>query len=117
VSTIETVLKAYNSTPIIPCTYNFSGVQTQAEFLSLGNFITSVGFGAAISVAVELSVSDPGIVTVIGQTVTVEARHDAFFRLRSGLPPNPSPYDTMVPAVWALNWFSLYIKGPLKHPL
>lgn len=105
---METVLSVYNSTPPKPCQYRYP-VSNTAEFLGLGNLINGIGFGAAIGLGIALSVSDPSLVAVVGSTVTVEARHDAFIRLQAGLQPSPSPYDTEVPGVWAYNWFNQFI--------
>ena len=104
---MELVLSAFNGSTIEPCTYNFP-VESKADFLGLGNLITSIGFGAAIYLGIDLALSDPSLVAVVGQTVTVEARHDAFFRFTAGRTPSPSPYDTAIPGVWAFNWFNQY---------
>lgn len=106
-STVELVLSVFNHSTVVPCTYKFP-VHDKADFLGLGNLITSIGFGAAIHLGIDLALSDPALVAVVGQTVTVEARHDAFFRLSAGLTPSPSPYDTAIPGAWAFNWFNQY---------
>ena len=35
--------------------------------------------------------------------VTVESRHDAFFRMTAGEEPNPTPFDTRISGAWAYN--------------
>lgn len=113
---MELVLSVFNGSTIKPCTYDFP-VKSKADFLGLGNLITSIGFGAAIHLGIDLALSDPALVAVVGQTVTVEARHDAFFRLTAGLTPSPSPYDTAIPGVWAFNWFNQYADSKIPRSL
>ena len=113
---MELVLSAFNGSTIEPCTYEFP-VESKADFLGLGNLITSIGFGAAIYLGIDLALSDPSLVAVVGQTVTVEARHDAFFRLTAGRTPSPSPYDTAIPGVWAFNWFNQYADSKIPRSL
>jgi hypothetical protein len=103
VATFEDLLTHFNTSIIPPCQYTFPVTNTQ-EFLSLAQIITSVGIGAVIDIAANVALQDPVLLQNIASTVTVEARHDAFFRGAAlGLSPNPSPQDTRISAAWALN--------------
>ena len=88
---------------IPPCQYQFPVTDT-ASFLKLAQVITSVGIGAVINLAAATSITDPALIQNLASTVTNEARQDAFFRQAAlGLAPNPTPQDTQISAVWALN--------------
>ena len=74
-----------------------------AEFIKLAQVITTVGIGAVIDLAASAATTDPVLLQNIASTVTVEARHDAFFRQALSLTPNPAPQDTRISPEWALN--------------
>ena len=67
------------------------------------DIITSVGIGAIIGLADRISSSDPLLIKSTSSIITVESRHDAFFRQIGGEVPNPSPFDTGISGVWAYN--------------
>jgi hypothetical protein len=51
----------------------------------------------------EIAALNPGLQQNIASIITVEARHDAFFRISGGVIPNPAPFDTGLTAAWAYN--------------
>ena len=65
--------------------------------------LSSVGVGAALALADEVSALDPELVSGLASIAATEARHSAFFEVASGQVPNPSPFDTPVAGVWAYN--------------
>ena len=87
---------------IPPCQYSFPVASTD-EFLALGDTITSVGVSAIIGLADRVSGTDPLIIRSVSSIVTVESRHDAFFRHVGGKVPNPAPFDTGISSIWAYN--------------
>ncbi|KAI9751005.1 MAG: hypothetical protein M4579_006215 [Chaenotheca gracillima] len=99
VATIQAILAPSNST-ISPCNYTFP-VESAADFVALASTITSVGIGAVNFLTASLATTDPDLVTGTSSIITVESRHDAFFRERMGLVPNPAPFDTQLPGEWA----------------
>ncbi|MCJ1383736.1 hypothetical protein MMC17_006850 [Xylographa soralifera] len=103
VATFEDILTHFNTPVIPPCQYQFPATNT-ASFLKLAQIITSVGIGAVINLAAATSITDPALIQNLASTVTNEARQDAFFRQAAlGLVPNPTPQDTQISAIWALN--------------
>ncbi|MCJ1285719.1 hypothetical protein MMC26_005060 [Xylographa opegraphella] len=103
VATFEAILTHFDTPVIPPCQYQFPVTDT-ASFLKLAQIITSVGIGAVINLAATTSVTDPALIQNLASTVTNEARQDAFFRQAAlGLVPNPTPQDTQISAIWALN--------------
>ncbi|KAI9811142.1 MAG: hypothetical protein M1827_005593 [Pycnora praestabilis] len=119
VATFEALLSNYNATTIPPCKYQFPSTSTD-QFLALGNIITSVGIGAVISLSQSLANTDPALITSTTSTITVEARHDAFFRMTGNEVPNPAPFDTAISADWAYNLALPFIvpgSCPISPPL
>ncbi|MCJ1397864.1 hypothetical protein MMC11_001060 [Xylographa trunciseda] len=103
VATFEDILTHFKAAVIPPCQYRFPVTDT-ASFLKLAQVITSVGIGAVINLAATTSIIDPALIQNLASTVTNEARQDAFFRQAAlGLVPNPTPQDTQISAIWALN--------------
>ncbi|KAF2176533.1 hypothetical protein K469DRAFT_606843 [Zopfia rhizophila CBS 207.26] len=101
-SSIENVLKFHNETLIPPCNYSFPVNKTE-EFFELAHTITSVGIGATIGLNERLAITDPLLAKSISSILTVESRHDAFFRHVRGAAPNPAPFDTGISDIWAYN--------------
>lgn len=102
VASIQTLL-AHNGAQVInPCQYAFP-VNTAVDFFALANIITSVGIGALFDLQDGVSKTDPGLEVIVSAIVTLEARHDAFFRMTAGEAPNPSPFDTRISGAWAYN--------------
>ncbi|EHY57098.1 hypothetical protein ABEF92_003982 [Exophiala dermatitidis] len=102
VATIANLLNGYGAPVIAPCQYSFP-VASIDEFIALGDIITSVGISALIGLVDRVSYTDPGIVNTVSSIVTVESRHDAFFRHVGGRVPNPAPFDTGISSIWAYN--------------
>jgi hypothetical protein len=92
-SSLFNLLNSYNTTPIPPCNYSFP-VESTKRFFELADVITSVGIGATIGLTERLAVTDPVLVRTVSSILTVESRHDAFFRSIRGEVPNPAPFDT-----------------------
>lgn len=108
VATIIDLLEHYNAEPIPPCNYSFPVNSTQG-FFELADKITSVGIGSTISLAKRLAVTDPFLIQSVSSILTVESRHDAFFRHIEGKSPNPAPFDTGISDIWAYNLALLFI--------
>jgi hypothetical protein len=56
----------------------------------------------------------------VSSILTVESRHDAFFRSAMGQSPNPTPFDTGISGLWAYNLALSYIvpgSCPVELPL
>ncbi|KAI9805237.1 MAG: hypothetical protein M1833_005690 [Piccolia ochrophora] len=102
VAIFETGLRAFNHPTIPPCKYAFP-VTNAKEFLALSNIIGSVGISAVNALSQIAAESDPLLITLLSGVITVESRHDAFFRLTDGEVPNPSPVDTPLTPQWAYN--------------
>lgn len=84
------------------------------------DIITSIGIGAIIGLADRISSSDPLLIKSTSSIVTVESRHDAFFRQMDGEVPNPSPFDTGITRVWAYNLALPFVvpgSCPIEIPL
>ncbi|RYP24475.1 hypothetical protein DL765_000495 [Monosporascus sp. GIB2] len=77
--------------PVQPCTYNF-GFTDAAGMVATAAVLESVGVSAYLGAAP--LVSDPGILGAAGSILTVEARHQSFIRVASGITASPSPFDT-----------------------
>jgi hypothetical protein len=101
-ATIIDLLSAYGAAVVPPCQYSFPVASTD-EFLAFGDTITSAGISAIIGLADRVSRSDPLIIKSVSSVVTVESRHDAFFRYVNGKVPNPTPFDTGISSIWAYN--------------
>ena len=109
VQTAENILNHYQKKTFTPCKYTFP-VNNAAEFFSLSNVIGSAGLGAVINVASNLALTDPELVPGPASILAIEARHDAFFRAHSvSNIPNPSPFDTRISAIYALNLANAFI--------
>ncbi|RYP43268.1 hypothetical protein DL770_011748 [Monosporascus sp. CRB-9-2] len=77
--------------PVQPCTYNF-GFTDAAGMVATAAVLESVGVSAYLGAAP--LVADPGILGTAGSILTVEARHQSFIRVASGIAASPSPFDT-----------------------
>ncbi len=102
VATITDLLNGYGAPVIAPCQYSFP-VTSIDDFIALGEIITSVGISALIGLVNRASYTDPWIVNTLSSIVTVESRHDAFFRHVGGGVPSPTPFDTAISSTWAYN--------------
>lgn len=89
-------------------------------FFELAHVIESVGIGAIIGITERIATADPLFERTVSSVLTVEARHDAFFRQVAGAVPNPSPFDTGIGALWAYNLALPFIipgSCPVELPL
>ncbi|KAI9773158.1 MAG: hypothetical protein M1840_008279 [Geoglossum simile] len=102
ITTIVNLLNTIGAAAIPPCKYGFPVTSTK-EFLALGNTITSVGIGATIGLSESIAATDPALIKSLSSIITVESRHDAFFRISDGKAPNPTPFDTGISGIWAYN--------------
>ncbi|KUJ11342.1 uncharacterized protein LY89DRAFT_739539 [Mollisia scopiformis] len=94
-------LESKQSPPVTACNYTFP-VTNFDEFLSVANLITCANFGSIIGIQEQLpgsTASGPAGTSILA----TETRHDSFLRILHGIAPNPSPFDTAVPAAWAYN--------------
>ena len=86
----------------------------------VADLIGSVGISATIGLSQRLATSDPSVARLISSILSVESRHDAFFRDMREREPNPSPFDTSISAIWAYNIaLSFIVPGscPVQIPL
>ncbi|KAH9901918.1 ferritin-like domain-containing protein [Xylariomycetidae sp. FL2044] len=77
--------------PVQPCTYNF-GFTDAAGMVATAAVLESVGVSAYLGAAP--LVSDGSILSTAGSILTIEARHQSFIRVASGVAASPSPFDT-----------------------
>ena len=90
------------------------------EFFNLADLIGSVGIAASIGLSERLAASDPLLARLVSSILTVESRHDAFFRHVQGEVPNPAPFDTGINDIWAYNLaLSFIVPGscPIEVPV
>jgi hypothetical protein len=90
------------------------------EFFQVADLIGSVGISATIGLSQRLALSDPSVARLISSILSVESRHDAFFRDVQGREPNPGPFDTGISAIWAYNIaLSFIVPGscPVQLPI
>jgi hypothetical protein len=119
IATITDLLNAYGTVVIPPCQYVFLVTSTD-EFLELGDLITSARISAIIGLAGRISETDPLLIRSVSSIVTVNSRHDAFFRQGIGSVPNPTPFDTGINGIWAYNLaFGFVVPGscPVEIPI
>ncbi|KKY22686.1 putative sexual development protein [Phaeomoniella chlamydospora] len=119
VESLINLLDDYGIPTIPPCNYSFS-VNSTKTFLDLAHMIGSVGIGATIGLTERLAATDPLLVKTLSSILTVESRHDAFFRSVNGEVPNPTPFDTGISGLWAYNLaLSFVVSGscPVELPL
>jgi len=95
-------------------------VSTTDAFFELADLIGSVGISATIGLSQRLALSDPSVASLVSSILTVESRHDAFFRDVQNREPNPAPFDTGISALWAYNIaLSFIVPGscPVEIPI
>ncbi|CZR66764.1 uncharacterized protein PAC_16665 [Phialocephala subalpina] len=101
-ATVEATLTSNNVATIDDCT-SILPITSTDEFLARANIITSISIGAIIAITASVASTDPTIVGSTTSIITVEGRHDAFFRLSASDVPNPTPFDTAISTTWAYN--------------
>ncbi|XXH00473.1 hypothetical protein Hte_006818 [Hypoxylon texense] len=77
--------------PVQPCQYNF-GFTDAAGMVATASILESVGISAYLGAAP--LVSDTKILSTAASILTIEARHQSFIRIASGVAASPSPFDT-----------------------
>jgi hypothetical protein len=102
VATVENLLASNNAFTIPACT-SILPIGNNNNFLAKANIITSASIGAVVSLSAALAKSDPDAVSSVTPILSVESRHDAFFRISSSDVPNPNPFDTALSATYAYN--------------
>jgi len=88
---LQSALAQAGIKPVQPCTYNF-GFTDAAGMVATAAILESVGISAYLGAAP--LVSDGGILSTAASILTVEARHQSFIRIASGVAVSPSPLDT-----------------------
>ncbi|EMR63667.1 hypothetical protein MGN70_002128 [Eutypa lata] len=91
VSVLQSAIAQAGTQPVQPCTYNF-GFTDAAGMVATASILESVGVSAYLGAAP--LVSDAGILSTAGSILTIEARHQSFIRVASGVAASPSPFDT-----------------------
>ena len=91
VVTLQSAIAQAGIQPVQPCTYNF-GFTDAKGMVATAAILESVGVSAYLGAAP--LVSDPSILGTAGSILTVEARHQSFIRVASGIAASPSPFDT-----------------------
>lgn len=94
---LTAILNTYNVLLIPPCNYSFP-VSSAKEFFEVADLIGSVGISATIGLSQRLALPDPCVARLISSILSVESRHDAFFRDVKEREPNLSPFDTGISA-------------------
>ncbi|KAJ5043086.1 uncharacterized protein L3040_004472 [Drepanopeziza brunnea f. sp. 'multigermtubi'] len=93
VTTLNAAISGAGTAPVAPCTYNFAPALTDAKtMVATAAVLENVGVSAYLAAAP--LVKAPGILTVAGEIVTVEARHQTFVRTASRTAAIPSAFDT-----------------------
>ncbi|KAL8830028.1 MAG: hypothetical protein Q9191_001667 [Dirinaria sp. TL-2023a] len=115
-ATLGTILTDSGYKAVPPCTYNFPYTDP-VSFVDLANMITSVGIGAYLGGASQIT-DNPTLETASGTILTVEARHDAYLRAGVGGSPFPTAFDTALTSVFAYNLAQMFIvKCPMQLPI
>lgn len=91
VTSLLSAIAGAGTQPVAPCKYDFK-VNTAAEMVATASILESVGVSAYLGAAP--LVSNPAILTVAAEIVTVEARHQTFIRTASKAVAVPSAFDT-----------------------
>ena len=91
VVTLQSAIAQSGIQPVQPCQYNF-GFTDAKGMVATAAILESVGVSAYLGAAP--LVSDPSILGTAGSILTVEARHQSFIRVASGVAASPSPFDT-----------------------
>ncbi|KAI9705118.1 MAG: hypothetical protein M1836_006901 [Candelina mexicana] len=107
IRTISTVLSNNGVKPVPKCEYTFNYTDP-ISFVSLANMITTVGIGAYIGGATNLT-DNAELLLTAGSIVTNEARHDTFLRDGLKASPFPTPFDTALTSVWAYNLAQMFV--------
>ncbi|KAI1501081.1 rds1p-like stress response protein [Biscogniauxia marginata] len=91
VQALQSAIAQAGVQPVQPCQYNF-GFTDAAGMVATAAILESVGVSAYLGAAP--LVSDSAILSTAGSILTIEARHQSFIRVASGVAASPSPFDT-----------------------
>jgi hypothetical protein len=114
VTFLTTALKGAGVTPVEACTYDFGNL-TPDTFLATASIIEGIGVSAYLGAAA--LITNPAYVTAAGSILTVEARHNAFFRGTLNTSPFPQPFDIPLDFNQVYSLASPFIKScPASNP-
>jgi hypothetical protein len=114
VTFLTTALKGAGVTPVAACTYDFGNL-TPDTFLATASIIEGIGVSAYLGAA--SLITNPAYVTAAGSILTVEARHNAFFRGTLNTSPFPQPFDIPLDFNQVYSLASPFIKScPASNP-
>ncbi|CZT12701.1 related to stress response protein rds1p [Rhynchosporium graminicola] len=91
VTTLTSAIAGAGTVPVAPCQYNFAFTDAKA-MVATAAVLENVGVSAYLAAAP--LIKTPGILTVAGSILTVEARHQTFIRTASRVAAIPSAFDT-----------------------
>lgn len=91
VSLLQSSIAQAGTQPVQPCQYNF-GFTDAAGMVATAGILESVGISAYLGAAP--LVSDTSILSTAASILSIEARHQSFIRVASGVAASPSPFDT-----------------------
>ncbi|KAL2068481.1 hypothetical protein VTL71DRAFT_16579 [Oculimacula yallundae] len=91
VTTLTSAIAGAGTAPVAPCTYNFAFTDAKG-MVGTAAVLENVGVSAYLAAAP--LIKTPGILTVAGSILTVEARHQTFIRTASKVAAIPSAFDT-----------------------
>lgn len=115
VSFLTTALKAAGVTPVEACTYDFGDISTPEAFMQTASILEGVGVSAYLGAAA--LITNPDYLTAAGSILTIESRHDAFFRGQIGRSPFPQPFDIPLDFDQVYSMASAFIKScPSTNP-
>jgi hypothetical protein len=109
VATIESLLTSNGAKAVAPCKYIFPVANTD-DFLAQANAITVTNISAVNDLSALIAQTGPDLVTSTSSIITVEARHEAFFRVAVEEAPDPTPFDTPLSPAYAFNLILGYVQ-------
>ncbi|POY76398.1 hypothetical protein BMF94_0596 [Rhodotorula taiwanensis] len=108
VTFLTTALKAAGAPAVSACNYTFPYTDVP-DFLALAQAVENVGVSAYLGAAA--AINESAYLTAAGSILTVEARHNAFFRLINHYTPFPQPFDTPLDARSVVTIVSPFFKS------
>lgn len=95
VALLQGAIAQAGTKPVQACQYNFEAAFASASaMVQTAGILESVGVSAYLGAGV--LVSDPSILGTAASILTIEARHETFVRVASGLQASPAPFDTAI---------------------